>query len=210
MAAIEAAGRLPLRHEPRIFGQDALHCGLNLFLRRPRDDRVYVGVRFLWISDYDFARQLREPFYETVGDSVDYVETLRGRADLAGVQKTGPHGPTSYDVEVHVLADDKKIDAARLEIDLLERVGSEPHDALSDNCRSRERNHVHTRIRHERFTRLFPNPSNDAKNTRRQNLEGPHQRKRCEQSFVGRFEHHRAARGERGGHLPRHQQQRVG
>ena len=60
----------------------------------------------------DFACQLHEPLDELVGDRVDDVEALGRGADLAGVQVAGPDRAAHGHVEVGVLADDERVDAA--------------------------------------------------------------------------------------------------
>ncbi len=77
------------------------------------------------IADDDLPGQLDEPLGKRIGDRVDDVEALGRRADLARIEIARPHRTARGDIEVGVLADDEGIDAARLEIHPLQRIGGD-------------------------------------------------------------------------------------
>ena len=61
---------------------------------------------------------------ELVSDLLDDVDALGRGADLAGVEEARPGGAAHGDVEVGVVEDDERIDAAELEVDALQLLGA--------------------------------------------------------------------------------------
>ena len=76
------------------------------------------------VADLDASSRARRTARRTRGDRLDDVDALGRGADLAGVEEAGPGGAAHGHVEVGVLEDDERVDAAELEVDALQLLGA--------------------------------------------------------------------------------------
>ena len=146
--------------------------------RGPGDDRSHVGLGAAGIADHDAPGLVDKLGDEAIRDGVDHVEPLGRGAHLPAIQVAGPGRTPRRHVEIGVLADDEGVDTAGLEVDLLQRIGGDPHDALANRGRSRERNHVGAAALHQRLASFGAGAGDDADHALREHGEGLGQRQR--------------------------------
>ena len=90
------------------------------------DQRAHVGLAVHRIADLQRLDVLDHALDEFLRDRLDHIDALRRGADLPGVQQPRPHRAGHCHVEIGVVEHDQRVDAAELEIDLLQLRSGRP------------------------------------------------------------------------------------
>ena len=105
---------------------------------------------------------------EVVGDTIEDINALGAGADLAGIQKRGPRAGAAGDIEVGIAANDERIVATELAVELLHLLGAQLADALAGFGRTGQRDEIGAGVRDERFAEFFPAAGHDVDDPGRQ------------------------------------------
>jgi hypothetical protein len=132
-----------------------------------------------------------------------------GRAHLAFVVEDPGHGAADRGVHIGVGEHDVRRLAAQLEGQPLQRAGGLAHDRLADLGGTGEGDLVHARIVHQRHADLAAGAGDDVEDALRQPrlLAQLGELERGQRRLRGRLQHHGVAGGQRGGDLPRREQE---
>jgi hypothetical protein len=166
------------------------------------DERAQVRRRIHTVAEAQRARVLDESLDERSRDRLDDVDAFRGGADLSVVQEAGPRRTRHRHVEVGVLEDYQRVDAAELQVDPFQLARRACGDPRTDGGRSGEGDACDVRIVHERLTDLGP-AGHDVDDTRWQMRHRPLDHpQRGQRRQLRRFDHDGVACGERRCDLP--------
>ena len=175
------------------------------------DQRTCLGLLVEGTTQSDVTRPLDELGDELLGDGLLDHQPRTGRADLAGVEEHRGHRHVEGGRAVGVGEDDVGVLAAQLEGDLLHGAGRRGHDALAGAEPTGERDEVDARVLAQRGSCVGTVAEDEVGDTGGEPglVEQPHQVDRGVRRELARLEHERAARGQRGRHLPGDLEQRV-
>ena len=156
------------------------------------------------------ARVVDESRDERTRNLLDQVDAFCRRADLARVQKPRPGHAGHRHLQIGILEDDARIDAAELEVDARESCGGFGRDARAHRRRSGERNAGHVGVLDERIADVGAGAGHDVGDAGRQvRHRALRHSQRGQRRQLRRLHDHGVAGGDRRRHLPRHQQERI-
>ena len=163
------------------------------------------------VADDDLAHHLGDPGDEVVVDVARDDRTRRGGAVLAGVdQRTGDRA-LDRGVEVGVVEHHERRLPAEFQLGAVAVQGGRGHHLAADRGGPGERHQVDVAMAGQGGADVAPGAGDDVEHPGGQTgLAGePGQRQRGQRSQLGGLDHHRAAGGQRGQHLPHGHLQRV-
>ncbi len=149
---------------------------------------------------------LNQPLDEVRGDALLDVDPLGRRTHLSGIEEPSPGGAGDGGVEVGVGEDDERIDAAELEVDLLEAGAGARRDGAPHRYRTGEGDEIHAGVLDERAAGLR-STGDDVDDAGRQPVVALRHQEIAERVLMRRLADDGVPCHERRRHLPRHQQQ---
>ena len=200
-------GPATAQQHPGAFLDRARDLRFHRLERLRRDERADVHPGVHRVAHAERADVGREPLGELAGDRLDHVDPLGRGAHLAGVEQAGPRDAGHGDVEIGVLEHDERVDAAELEVDLLELLAGLGRDPPARGHRAGEGDQIDARVTDQRLARVRPT-GDDIDHSGRQPVVAPGHEQVGQRVLMRRLADDRVPRRQRRRDLPRHQQER--
>ena len=131
-----------------------LHLLLNFFEGVFGDQRADVNLGLLWIADLQLAYVFHESLRELLDDRLHQIDAFGSGANLPGIQQTRPSDARHCHIQIGVLENDERIDAAKFKVYLLQLRSRPRRNLPADIGRTSESDQVHVRMIDQHGARL--------------------------------------------------------